>query len=128
MRHLDPLVDFELRERAIELREASAFYELFIHEVMSEPIEVDGVTYDLQCKADFVRHGLHGDIEINSIEFGNVYLYAHELGDSHILLNQESFKSRQRSTYDKIIRAVTALALKKASASSDWIMEDECEV
>ncbi len=125
MRHIDPALDYSFWQDALERKEAAAFYELSIDDILSEPIEVDGATYDLKVKAWFTRDGAHGDIEIHSIDFGDIYLYIHEMPDSHVMLNQDSFKTRQRSTYDKIIKAATALAIKKASASNDWVMEDD---
>ena len=123
MRHINPIVDYNLRQAELDRREANSFCELTLDDVLDEPVEIDGMQFDIKVRADFVKDGEHGSIEISYIDFGEVYAYLSGLSDPHMLLNQEQFKSRHSSTYKKLIKAVTDLAIKKASASNDWTEE-----
>ena len=126
MRHLDPVLDHSLWQDHIARREATAFYELVIEDVLSEPVEVAGHQFEALAKVWFTKHGVHGDIECHSFELlGPIFIVLPNLSKSQVLLNQNSLQNEHRQLYDLIIKEIMACAIRKASAANDWVMVDD---
>ena len=124
MKHLDPIVDHQLREESAERMEEKAFWSVKIDDVFKGPIELFSHQWDCNVSAHVTRKGLHGDLELDDIEIGLVYLYLNDLPDPLVEVNQDQLRSRHRSVYEMIVTAAEAEAIKQASLSNDWVMGD----
>ena len=119
MRNTDPAFDLEMRDRDSD----NEFYTLTLTEYLTESVNIMGLQFDAKALATFTRRGSHGDIELDSIEIGDVYLVNENAPDSEeslFLLDQDSFRSRHRRLYDLVIKAIQDEGVRVASQSKVW--------
>lgn|GEM_PF-5932986 len=126
MRHINPVLDYVLRERELERKAEKAMYTLKLDDFLIEHLHINGQVFDLKMDARYSRQGTHGDIVLEEFKMGTVYIFNENSFVPHIKVDQDEFKSRHSHDYDAIRFAGEVEAERLAARSDQWVQED-CE-
>jgi hypothetical protein len=113
MKHLDPQTDFDIHDREQARLERKSVYRLTLNDLIKTPVEVHGIRLDATVDANFTKR--NGEIELDGIEIGDVYIWCPTISGNLIKLDQTSLKNTHSVLYEDFVATVQALALTKAT-------------
>ncbi len=122
MRALNPHSDYELHSNAQEIEAATAEFQLYIDDLITSPVVVDGHAYTLKVDVWLKRDGEDGKIEIDSMVLSNDLYMILAMHDELVKLDSSHYLKNNKFNFKRLERAIDHLAITKAKASNDWEM------